>query len=67
VDKDNAIRAAKQVGVAPGDHIFVQTDGQITHTHFHKGQTSGEEHVDGWRVENNGGTYTATKIHSDDK
>jgi hypothetical protein len=58
MNEQQAIDAAKQVGVAVGDHIFVQTDGQITHPH------GPNQHVDGWRVENINGSYVATKVHS---
>jgi hypothetical protein len=58
VNEQQAIDAARQVGVSPGDHIFVQTDGQITHPH------GPDNHVDGWRVENVGGNFIATKVHS---
>jgi hypothetical protein len=67
VNEQQAIQAAQQVGVAPGDHIFLQSEGQITHPHPHHGQTSGPDHVDGWYVQNNAGTYQAQKIHSDDR
>lgn len=58
MNEQQAIDAAKQVGVPPGDHIFVQTDGQIMHPH------GPDQHVDGWRVENINGNYVATKVHS---
>jgi hypothetical protein len=67
VNEQQAIEAARQIGVAPGDHITLQSDGQIVSDHYHRGQTSGEKHVDGWLVENKSGTYIATKIHSDDR
>jgi hypothetical protein len=67
VNNEQAIEAARQAGVAPGDHIFLQSEGQIDHPHFHSGQGTGERHVDGWRVENNGGIFSAQKIHSDDR
>jgi hypothetical protein len=67
MNRESAIEAARQIGVAPGDHIFLQSDGQITHPHQHGRNDNGPEHVDGWRVENNGGTYEAMKIHSDDR
>lgn len=65
MDKDNAIRAAKQIGLQPGEAIVIQSEGQIDHPHFHSGQASGETHVDGWEVSNDGGTYSAVKHHSD--
>jgi hypothetical protein len=67
VNEQQAIDAAQQVGVAPGDHITLQSEGQINNPHHHSGQTSGEQHVDGWLVENSGGAYQASKIHSDDR
>lgn len=66
MNEQQAIEAAKQIGVAPGDHITLQSDGQIMKDHHHRGQRSGDKHVDGWLVENKGGIYKATKIHSDD-
>jgi hypothetical protein len=66
VNEQQAIEAARQIGVALGDHITLQSDGQIVNDHYHRGQTAGDKHVDGWLVENNGGTYIATKLHSDD-
>lgn len=65
VNKDQAIQAAQQAGVAPGDYITLQNIGQIEHDHFHAGQSSGTKHVDGWKVANNEGNLQATKIHSD--
>jgi hypothetical protein len=62
----DAIRAAEDFGVSDGDTITVQSDGQVTHGHYHSGQTSGDEHVDAWEVTNSGGTYSANKVHSDD-
>jgi hypothetical protein len=67
VNEQQAIEAAKQIGITPGDHITLQSDGQISNDHYHRAQTSGEKHVDGWLVENHGGIYKATKIHSDDR
>ena len=64
--EEDAIRAAQDFGVAEGDTVVVQSDGQVTHEHFHAGETSGEKHVDAWAVKNEGGTYIAEKIHSDD-
>jgi hypothetical protein len=67
MNEQQAIEAAKQIGVAPGDHITLQSDGQISNDHYHRGQKTGEKHVDAWLVENKGGNYKATKIHSDDR
>jgi hypothetical protein len=66
VNERQALEAAEQIGIAEGDHIFLQSEGQIENPHLHAGQTSGEAHVDGWRVENRGGLLVAEKIHSDD-
>jgi hypothetical protein len=63
----DAIRAAEDFGVADGQAVSVQSDGQVTLGHYHSGQTSGDTHVDAWKVTNNGGSYSATKLHSDDK
>jgi hypothetical protein len=62
VTADDAVRAAQQIGIAEGDCIIVQSDGQILHPHT---SASGASHVDGWRVCNQGGTYVAVeKVHS---
>jgi len=67
VDKDNAIRAAKQIGMRKGEIIVVQSDGQIKHPHHHAGQQSGETHTDGWAIKLDwNGEYKAAKVHSDD-
>jgi hypothetical protein len=63
--ESDAIRAAEDFGVDDGDTVIVQSDGQITHDHYHSGQTSGDTHVDACAVTNNGGVYSAEKIHSD--
>ncbi|HEV8460617.1 MAG TPA: hypothetical protein VGQ38_07900 [Gaiellaceae bacterium] len=65
MDKDNAIRAAKQIGLKPGETVVIQTEGQINNPHHHAGQTSGETHVDGWEVTNTGSGIAADKHHSD--
>ena len=65
MNRDQAIQAAQQIGVQPGDEIFMQSEGQITHPHYHHGQLAGEQHVDGWHVQNQDGQYQASKIHSD--
>lgn len=65
MNERQALEAAEQIGIVEGDHIFLQSEGQIEHPHLHAGQTSGETHVDGWRVENRGGRIIAEKIHSD--
>jgi len=67
MNENQAIEAAQQIGVAPGDHITLQNEGQINKPHQHSRTDTGPEHVDGWYVENNGGTYSARKIHSDDR
>jgi hypothetical protein len=64
MNERQALEAAQQAGVAQGQHIFLQSEGQINHPHLHSGQTSGMPHVDGWRVENQGGQLHAQKIHS---
>lgn len=35
-------------------------------SHIHKGQTSGETHVDAYYAKNVGGTVSVEKYHSDD-
>jgi hypothetical protein len=64
MNEQQALEAARQIGVAPGQHIYLQSEGQINHPHLHKGQTSGQPHVDGWRVENVGGQLRAEKGYS---
>lgn len=51
-------RYQTQAGVAPGDYITLQSDGQTMNPH------GPDEHVDAWKVENINGTYVATKIYS---
>lgn len=58
----DAIRAAEAFGVADGETVTVQSDGQVTHPHYSEGV--GREHVDGWEVTNNSGNYTAEKMHA---
>jgi hypothetical protein len=65
MNQQQAIEAAQQIGVAPGDHITLQNEGMINNPHLHANQAAGQQHVDAWRVENNGGNLAATKIHSD--
>ena len=65
MNEQQAIEAARQIGLAPGTHITLQSEGQILNPHLHKGQPTGEKHVDGWLVENADGQLKATKIHSD--
>ncbi|QGN48622.1 hypothetical protein GKC29_18505 [Micromonospora sp. WMMC415] len=67
MNKDQAIEAARQIGVAPGDHITLQNEGQISNPHQHSRTDTGPAHVDAWYVENIGGQYHASKIHSDDR
>lgn len=66
MNQQQALEAARQIGVAPGDHITLQSEGMINHPHLHSNQVSGQTHVDAWYVENIGGNLQATKIHSDD-
>jgi hypothetical protein len=65
MNEQQAIEAARQIGVEPGDHITLQSEGQIMNPHLHKAQRSGEMHVDGWLIENDNGELKATKLHSD--
>jgi hypothetical protein len=65
MNQQQALEAARQIGVAPGDHITLQSEGMINHPHLHHGQQSGPTHMDAWHVQNNGGNLAATKIHSD--
>ena len=66
MNRDQAIEAAQQIGVAPGDYITLQNEGMMN-PHQHNKTDTGPAHVDGWRVENNGGNYEAQKFHSDDR
>lgn len=63
MNQQQAIEAAQQIGVAPGDHIFLQSEGQINNPHLHKNGV-GPLHVDGWRVDNIGGQLIPEKGHS---
>jgi hypothetical protein len=63
--QQQALEAARQIGVAPGDDLTPQGEGMISHPHLHSGQPSGPTHVDAWHVQNIGGNLQATKIHSD--
>lgn len=67
MNERQAIEAAQQIGIAPGDHITLQNEGQIVNPHQHSRNDHGPAHVDAWHVENRNGTYSATKIHSDDR
>jgi hypothetical protein len=64
MNQQQALEAAQQIGVKPGETITMQSEGQIMHPHLHSGQLSGQPHVDGWAVTNNGGNLAALKIHS---
>lgn len=58
MNAEQAIQAAQQIGIAPGDHITLQSLGQINHPH------GNPPHVDGWAVQNNNGNYEIiTKLH----
>jgi hypothetical protein len=58
MNEQQAIEAAKQIGVPEGGYITLQSDGQIMHPH------GPDDHVDSWKVANSGGNYSAIKIHS---
>lgn len=64
--EQDAINAAQQLGVSPGDYITMQSEGQ-TMPHQHGRNDLGPAHVDAWKVQNDGGTFSAQKIHSDDR
>ncbi len=64
LNREQAVDAAKQIGVAPGDFITLQSEGQINNPHLHPGQVGSEPHVDAWKVTNHGGRYEAEKFHS---
>lgn len=66
MNREQAIQAAQQIGVAPGDEIWMQNEGMMN-PHLHGRNDSGEPHVDMWAVSNNGGQYEAQKRHSDDR
>ena len=48
-------------GVADGETVTVQSDGQVTHPHYSEGGRGAERHVDGWEVTNNSGNYNGGK------
>lgn len=55
---------AKQIVTEDGDEAWIQDLDQ--EPHYHKGQTSGETHVDAYYAKNVGGTVSVEKYHSDD-
>ena len=64
--KDDAIRAARQIGLSPGQRVVIQSNGQAREPHWHNNadeRAGGATHVDGWLVWNNSGTYCAEKQH----
>ncbi|WP_327691113.1 hypothetical protein OG870_17460 [Streptomyces sp. NBC_00461] len=62
MNEEQAIEAAKQIGLNIGEHVIIQNDGQITHPHT--SDSSDFRHVDGWRVERTGeDEYEAEKVH----
>jgi hypothetical protein len=63
VNEQQALEAARQAGVAPGDYITLQSEGQINHPHLHSGGV-GPEHVDAWKVANQAGVLQAQKFHT---
>ncbi|MGE5281073.1 MAG: hypothetical protein ACM3N0_01895 [Chloroflexota bacterium] len=63
MNERQALEAARQAGVAPGDYITLQSEGQINNPHLHGGGI-GPEHVDAWEVRNQGGELHARKFHN---
>jgi hypothetical protein len=66
MNRNQALEAAQQIGVAPGDYITLQNEG-MTNPHLHGRNDTGPPHVDAWKVDNVGGQLQASKIHSDDR
>lgn len=61
MNREQAIEAAQQAGVSPGDTITLQNDGQIMNPH----DSGSGTHTDGWAVtHNNDGTWEAEKLHT---
>ncbi|MFF6993091.1 MULTISPECIES: hypothetical protein [Streptomyces] len=62
MNKQQAIDAAKQLGLSIGDEVTMQNDGQIIHSHTSR--SNPYEHVDGWRVKRTGqDNWETEKIH----
>lgn len=51
MNREQAIESAKQIGVAPGDTITVQSEGQIEHPHDSGSGTHGCHPQPGWHLE----------------
>jgi hypothetical protein len=66
MNRNQALEAAQQIGVSPGDHITLQNE-RMMEPHLHRRDDPSPPHVDAWHVANVGGTLQATKIHSDDR
>jgi hypothetical protein len=61
MNREQAIQAAQQIGVALGDTITVQNEGQIENPH----DSGSGTHTDGWAVTHNvDGTWSAEKQHA---
>ena len=66
-EEDSIISFARTLGMMNGDIYFIQTEGQISHPHFHRGDPGlAWVHTDGYAVRNDGFNYSIAKIHSDD-
>jgi hypothetical protein len=63
MNEQQALEAARQIGVPNGSHITMQSEGQIMNPHLHSGGTP-PMHVDAWIVENQNGVLSAQKFHN---
>ncbi|MFF0733828.1 hypothetical protein ACFYVK_19660 [Streptomyces chartreusis] len=62
MNRQQAIDAAKQLGLSIGDEVTMQSNGQIINSH--KSRSNPYEHVDAWRVKRTGqDSWETEKLH----
>jgi hypothetical protein len=60
----DVIKAAQQIGVAPGETVTIQSAQEINNPHWHHDQSHLEpQHVDAYAVTNNAGNLSVQKFH----